>query len=111
MDFGCPVLRAQYFEFFMAAVDYFGHGALGSAVGLLLLAHGYTYDNQRTKRAGIAVLAALMISGVAVELMKHFIRLQIPPRSTEILRVGGRCSFRRGRVDIFLFYRNEHSYS
>ena len=78
MDFGCPVLRAQYFEFFMAAVGYFGHGALGSAVGLLLLAHGYTYDNRRTKRAGIAVLAALMISGVAVELMKHFIRLQIP---------------------------------
>ena len=78
MDFGCPVLRARYFELFMAAVSYFGHGALGSAVGLLLLAHGYTYDNQRNKRAGIAVLAALMISGLAAELLKHFIRLPIP---------------------------------
>jgi undecaprenyl-diphosphatase len=78
MDFGCPVLRARYFELFMAVVGYYGHGALGSAVGLLLLAHGYTYDNQRTKRAGIAVLAALMISGLAAELLKHFIRLQIP---------------------------------
>jgi len=78
MDFGCPVLRARYFELFMAAVGYYGHGALGSAVGLLLLAHGYTYDNQRTKRAGFAVLAALMISGIAAEILKHFIRLQIP---------------------------------
>ena len=69
MDFGCPVLRARYVEIFMAAVGYYGHGALGSVVGLLLLAHGYTYDNQRTKRAGIAVLAALMISGLAAKLL------------------------------------------
>jgi membrane-associated phospholipid phosphatase len=92
MDFGCPVLRAQYFELFMAAVGYFGHGALASAVGLLLLAHGYTYDNQRTKRAGIAVLAALMISGVAVELLKHFIRLQIPRLRTSGGFPSGRAS-------------------
>lgn len=78
MDLGCPVLRAQYFELFMAAVGYFGHRALGSVVGLLLLAHGYAYGNQRTKRAGFAVLAALIIAGVAAELLKHAIRLQIP---------------------------------
>ena len=78
MDFGCPVLRARYFELFMAAVGYYGHGAMGSAVGLLFLAHGYAYGNQRTKRAGIAVLAALIIAGVAAELLKAVVQSPSP---------------------------------
>lgn len=78
MDLACPVLRSPLIELFMAVVGYLGHGAVGSVVGLLLLAHGYAYDNQRTRGAGFAVLAALVIAGVAAELLKHVVQSPRP---------------------------------
>ncbi len=78
MDLGCPLLRAPYFEIFMNVAGYFGHGSVGGAVGLLLLAHGYGYNNPRTKRAGIAVLLALIIAGTAAQILKELIQLPRP---------------------------------
>jgi undecaprenyl-diphosphatase len=55
-----------------------GRGFVGSSVGLLLLAHGFKYNNRRTKRAGIAVLVALIIAATAAELLKHVFLLPRP---------------------------------
>jgi membrane-associated phospholipid phosphatase len=78
IDIACPVLRAPYFEHLMVVVGYFGHGSVGSVVGLLLLAHGYIYDNPRTKKAGFAVLIALIIAGLAAQFLKEIIQWPRP---------------------------------
>jgi undecaprenyl-diphosphatase len=78
MDLVCPVLRTPIVEQFMVVAGYFGHGAVGTIAGLLLFVHGYSQDNQRTKRAGIAVLVALMTAGIAAELLKHVAQLPRP---------------------------------
>lgn len=70
IDLACPVLRTPFFEHFMALAGYFGHGAVGSVVSLLFLAHGYTQNNERTKRTGIALLIALIIVGITTWLLK-----------------------------------------
>lgn len=82
MDLTCPLLRAPYFEMFMNVAGYFGHGSVGGAVGLLLLAHGYGYNNERTKRAGIAVLLAVIIAGMAAQILKELVQLPRPKLRT-----------------------------
>ena len=78
MDLVCPMLRTPIVERFMVAAGYFGHGAVGSAVGLLFLAHGYAQDNYCTRRAGMALLVALIAAGITTELLKHIAQLPRP---------------------------------
>lgn len=78
MDIGCPILRAPYFEQMITWLGYFGHGAVGAPLGLGLLAHGYLYDNQRNRRAGMAILAALIVVGIATELLKNTLQWPRP---------------------------------
>jgi hypothetical protein len=78
MDLVCPVLRTPFIEFCMAVAGYFGHGALGSVAGLLLLTHGYARANPRTKQAGVALLIALVVAAAVTELLKHVVQLPRP---------------------------------
>lgn len=78
IDLACPILRTPFLEHFMALASYFGHGAVGSVVSLLFLAHGYTQNNQRTKRTGVALLVALIIVGITTWLLKAGLQLPRP---------------------------------
>ena len=79
---GCTALRAQFFEPFMIAVGYFGHGFVGSIVALALLAHGYLYKDRRTKQAGFAVIIALIVAGTVAEALKATVQLPRPKLRT-----------------------------
>lgn len=78
MDVGCPILRTPFFEQTITLLGYYGHGVVGGTIGLALLAHGYIYDNPRNRRAGMALLIALITVGVLVEILKNFIQLPRP---------------------------------
>src|SRR5918996_361347 len=79
---GCTALRAQFFEAFMIVVGYFGHGFVGSMIAMALLAHGYLYKDSRTKRAGLAVIIALIIAAMVAEALKEIIQLPRPKLRT-----------------------------
>ncbi len=66
----------------MIGVGYFGHGLVGSLVAIALLAHGYFYNDPRTKRAGFAVIAALIIAGTVAQAVKEIIQLPRPKLRT-----------------------------
>jgi undecaprenyl-diphosphatase len=78
MDLVCPMLRMPIVAQFMVAASHFGHGAVGSGAALLFLAHGYAQDNQRSRRAGMALIAALIVTGITTELLKHAAQLPRP---------------------------------
>jgi len=40
-DIICPVIHSQPFERIMAIATYYGHGAVGARLGLLLLGYGH----------------------------------------------------------------------
>ena len=75
MDFICPVLRSTLAETIFTFFGYFGRGALGAILGLALLGHGYFYKNQRSLRAGITVVAVVIVTAGAAELLKHLLPL------------------------------------
>lgn len=78
IDIGCPILRTPFFEQAITLLGYFGHGAVGVAIALALLAHGYLCDHERNRRAGMAVLLALITIGIFTELLKNTIQLPRP---------------------------------
>jgi membrane-associated phospholipid phosphatase len=85
IDATCLAMRAQPFESLIVWAGYFGYGLVGGCVSLLLIAHGYWYNNERTKKAGVAAAIALIIAGTAAELLKHFAQL---PRPKDITSSG-----------------------
>jgi len=78
IDLGCPILRTPSFEHAMTIFGYFGNGIFVGAVGLALFAQGYVTDNERNKQAGMAVIAALIISGGIAELVKYTVHMPRP---------------------------------
>ena len=78
IDLTCPILRTPVFENFMAFVSYFGHSAVGGAVGVIFLALGYTQKEKRTQSTGLAVLLVLVIVGITTWLLKAVVQLPRP---------------------------------
>jgi len=78
VDATCLAMRAPAFESFMTAVGYFGYGLVGGCISLLLIVHGFWHNNERTKKAGVAVAIALIVAGLTAELLKHFAHLPRP---------------------------------
>ncbi len=78
IDLGCPLLRTSFFEQAITTFGYFGHAAVGGTIGVALLAHGYLNNHERNKRAGIAIIAALIITGAVSEVSKHTIQMPRP---------------------------------
>lgn len=82
MDLGCPLLRLPFVETFMALTGYLGHGLIASLISLIFLAHGYRFNNRRSKQAGIALIAALIVAGTAAQILKYTIQLPRPIRDS-----------------------------
>jgi undecaprenyl-diphosphatase len=77
---GCSLLKISFVHYAMDIVGYFGHGLVGVPLGLALIGVGYRRQNQRLKRAGLAVLISISVAGLFIETLKHI--FQIPrPRS------------------------------
>lgn len=85
MDFfelGCSCLEAPYLKAFMDTVGYLGRGITAPAVGLALIAFGYFGHRATIKRTGWAVLAALLVTALLVNLLKILLQMPRPtPRS------------------------------
>jgi membrane-associated phospholipid phosphatase len=75
---GCTAFRSELAEPLMTLAGYFGHGSVGSIVALSLLTHGYLCKNTRTKRAGFAVIIALILAGSAAAVLKEIVDLPRP---------------------------------
>jgi undecaprenyl-diphosphatase len=82
MDLGCAVLRTPLFEQTMEALGYFGRAGIACAVAVFLLGHGYVYDNPRSRKAGIALIVALLVSAAATELVRYAVQLPRPKQSS-----------------------------
>lgn len=82
MDLGCAVLRTSFFEQTMEALGHFGRAGIASAVAASLLGHGYFYDNPRSRKAGIALIVALLASAAVTELVRYSVQLPRPKQSS-----------------------------
>ena len=82
MDLGCAVLRTSFFEQTMEALGYFGRAGIASTVAASLLGHGYFYDNPRSRKAGIALIVALLASAAVTELVRYSVQLPRPKQSS-----------------------------
>ncbi len=54
----------------MTVFGYYGHAAAGIVIGAALLAHGYFYQNERSKTVGIAALIVLAVVSAINETVK-----------------------------------------
>ena len=81
MDLGCAVLRTTFFEQTMEALGYFGRAGIASAVALSLLGHGHFYDNPRSRKAGIALIVALLASTAVQSLSDTRFSCRVPNRA------------------------------
>jgi undecaprenyl-diphosphatase len=81
MDLGCAVMRTPFFEQVMETMRYFGRAGIAILVVGSLLAHGYFYDNRRTRKAGIALIIALLASAAVTELVRYAVQLPRPKES------------------------------
>ena len=81
MDVGCAVIRTPFFEQMMEAMGYFGRAGIAVVVAGSLLGHGYFYDNRRTRKAGIALIIALLASAAVTELVRYAVQLPRPKES------------------------------
>jgi hypothetical protein len=82
MDLGCAVLRTTFFEETMAALGYFGRAGIASSVAASLIGYGYFYDNPRSRKAGIALVLALLASAAVTELVRYTVQLPRPKQSS-----------------------------
>lgn len=71
IDLFCPLLRAPFTESMMKLLGYYGHSAAAGGLGLALAGHGFYFKNERTKRAGIAVLATLLVTAGIGDLIRR----------------------------------------
>ena len=81
MDLACAVMRTPFFEQMMEVVRYFGRAGIAVLVVGSLLAHGYFYDNRRTRKAGIVLIIALLASAAVTELVRYAVQLPRPKES------------------------------
>ena len=86
MDFfelGCSCLGAPYLKTFMDGAGLLGRGVTVPSLGAALWIFGHFTKNANLKRVGWAVLAALLVSALVVNLLKLILQLPRPiPRSS-----------------------------
>jgi|GEM_PF-1715100 undecaprenyl-diphosphatase len=82
MDLGCAVLRTRFFEETMEALGYFGRAGIAGTIAVCLLGHGYFYGNPRSRKAGIALIVALLVSAAVTELVRYAVQLPRPKQSS-----------------------------
>ena len=82
VDLGCTALRVRLAEPLMTLVGYFGHGSVGGIIAVSLLAHGYLCKDARTRRAGCAVIIALIVAGASAAVLKEIVHLPRPKLRT-----------------------------
>lgn len=75
-DLVCPVRCAPFFESLMTVFGYYGHSAVGAVIGATLLGHGYFYQSDRTKTAGLALLIVIVLASTIAKGLKF---TQQPP--------------------------------
>lgn len=92
IDLVCPALRNPLIATMLRPMEYLGHGAVGSVIGLGLLAYGYFYKDSRIRRAGIAVFVALMIAAGIATTLKHAVQLPHPRLPSAYELPSGRTS-------------------
>ena len=86
MDFfelGCSCLGTPYLKTFMDGAGLLGRGVTVPLIGAALWFYGYYTKNTKVKRLGWAVLAALLVSALVVNVLKLVLQLPRPiPRSS-----------------------------
>ena len=70
-DILCPALRNPLLTGIVSLLGYFGHPAVGIAVGIGLLGLGHFYKNDRWRLTGLAVLIAVCATVGIAEIMKR----------------------------------------
>lgn len=90
IEAGCSILKTAFLERIMNLCGYFGHGSISGVIILLLLAHGHINNNQRTKRAGITLLMATVLTGIGAELLRHVLSVPRPVRLSSHAFPSGR---------------------
>jgi hypothetical protein len=76
----------------MSFFEHFGNPAVGAAIGLGLLGLGYFYKDNRSWRAGVAVLIAAFAAWGIAEAVKHAVQLPDLPFPTTLGLPSGRTS-------------------
>ena len=62
----------------MAVLVYLGHGVVDAVIALALLAYGMVARDRRMRRAGLAAFLAVVVSGVAADLLKLAFQMPRP---------------------------------
>jgi len=62
----------------MAMAGYFGHGLVAGAVVLLLFIYGCAVNDPRIKRAALALLIAVIVAGLAAQVLKEVVQWPRP---------------------------------
>jgi len=78
---GCPLVRSDALERLMGVLVYLGHGVVDALVAALILALGGMTTDRRWRRAGLAALLAVVISGLLANLFKLLFALPRPTPS------------------------------
>ena len=92
IDLVCPALRNPLIATMMKPMEYLGHGAVGSVIGLGLLAYSYFYKDSRIRQAGVAVFIALMVAAGIATTLKHGVQLPHPRLPSAYELPSGRTS-------------------
>jgi membrane-associated phospholipid phosphatase len=92
IDLICPALRNPLIATMMTPMEYLGHGAVATVIGLGLMAYGHFYKDSRIRHAGIAVFVALMIAAGIATTLKHGVQLPHPRLPSAFELPSGRTS-------------------
>jgi len=92
IDLVCSALRNPLIATIMTPMEYLGHGAVGSVIGLGLLAYSYFYKDARIRKAGTAVFAALIIAAGIAATLRHGVQLPHPRLPSAYELPSGRTS-------------------
>ena len=92
IDLVCSALRNPLIATIMTPMEYLGHGAVGSVIGLGLLAHSHFYKDARIRKAGTAVFAALIIAAGIAATLRHGVQLPHPRLPSAYELPSGRTS-------------------
>ena len=65
-----------------SALGHFGRAGIAVTVAASLLGHGYYYDNPRSRKAGMALIVALLASAAVTELVRYSVQLPRPKQSS-----------------------------
>lgn len=78
LDFGCQVARTSVLAMVMESLAWVGHGVVDAALGAALLAAGVLAGSRRLRRAGLAALGAVVVSGLLANLGKLLFEMPRP---------------------------------